>query len=106
MDDELRGPITLRLDQDGVHVDLWLGAGGDRLGRLCAADLAAVRGDGGVVRHVLWLKGADVETAIGKGAAEPGDEHRLADVRARALKHQRTHNSTPVTIHSSRQARR
>ena len=62
---------------------------GARLQRLGAADLAAVRGHGGVVRHVLRLERQHAQAAPGEGAAKPGDQQGLADVRARALKHQR-----------------
>ena len=64
-------------------------AAGARLQRLGAADLAAVGGDGGVVRHVLRLERRDPQAAIGEGAAQPGDQQRLADIGAGALEHQR-----------------
>ena len=57
--------------------------------RLGAADLAAIGGDRGVVRHVLRLERADAQAAPGEGARQPGDEQRLADIRAGALQHQR-----------------
>ena len=63
-------------------------AGGAGLQGLGAADLAAVGGDGGVVRHVLRLERAHAEAAVGEGAGEAGDDQRLADVGAGALEHQ------------------
>ena len=53
---DLRADLALRLQQDRVHVHRRRHAAGARLQRLGAADLAAVGGDGGVVRHVLRLE--------------------------------------------------
>jgi hypothetical protein len=105
-DDELRRAVALRLEQDRVHVDAGRDAAGDRLGRLRAADLATVGGDGGVVRHVLRLERSDRQPAIGEGAAQARDEHRLADVRAGPLEHQSAHASPPAMTSSNTHARR
>ena len=51
--DDLRALVGLRLQQDRIHVDRGLDTGGGRLHGLRPADLAAVRGHGGVERHVL-----------------------------------------------------
>ncbi len=48
-----------------------------RLQRLGAADLAAVRGHRGVVRHVLRLERADLEAAPRQRARQPGDDQDL-----------------------------
>jgi hypothetical protein len=47
-DDHLGPVVGLRLQQDGVHVDGGLDAGGPCLGRSGAADLPALGRDGGV----------------------------------------------------------
>ena len=90
---DLRADLALRLQQHRVHVDARRHARGARLQRLRAADLAAVRRHRGVVRHVLRLERAHSEPARREGAAEPGDDQRLADVGARALEHQRARGS-------------
>ena len=55
---------------------------------LGAADFAAVRRDGGIVRHVLRLERADSQPAIAIGAAKTGDKQRFANAGAGALEHQ------------------
>ena len=97
LDDDLRADFALGLEQHRVHVHAWARAAGARLKRLGAADLAAVIRHGGVVRHVLRLEWTDAEPASCEGAAESGDNERLADVRTRALKHARARaqNSIP-----------
>jgi len=87
--DDLRAGLGLGLEENRVHVGGRRDEAGPRLERLRAADLAAIPGDGGVVRHVLRLEGAHREPAPRESAAEPGDKQRLADIRARALQHQR-----------------
>ena len=61
-------------------------AGGPRLQRLRAADLAAFDG-GRVVRHVLRLERPHRAGRAGEEPAQAGDEQRLADIRAGALDH-------------------
>ena len=73
----------------GIHVHARRHAGGARLQRLGAADLAAVGCDRGVVRHVLRLERPHAHSALGVGARKSGDDQRLADVRAGALEHDR-----------------
>jgi hypothetical protein len=85
--DHLAAAVTLRLEQHRVHVDARRGEAGARLQRLGAADLAAVGRDRGVGRHVLRLERPHAQPAARKGAAESGDEQRLADVGAGALQH-------------------
>ena len=68
------------------------------------ADLAARGGDSGIVRHILRLEGADAKPAIGEDAAQPRDQHRLADIRAGALQHQSSHAYPPAISHNSPQA--
>ena len=53
---DLRADLALRLQQHRVHVHGRRHARRAGLQRLGAADLAAVRGHGGVVRHVLRLE--------------------------------------------------
>jgi hypothetical protein len=102
--DQLRRAIGLGLEQYRVHVGMRFHAAGDRLQRLGAADLAAVRGHRGIVRHVLRLERTHRQPAIGEGPAEPGDQHRLANVRSGALEHQSAHATLPAISQSSRQA--
>ena len=73
-------------------------ARGPRLQRLGAADLAAIGGDGGIVRHVLRLERRDPQAAIGEGAAEAGDDQRLADIGAGAHEHDgaRSHSDSGI----------
>ena len=85
--DDLGADVALRLQQHRVHVHAGGHAGGPRLQRLGAADLAAVGRDGSVVRHVLRLERPHPEAAAREDAGQPRDQHRLADVRPRALDH-------------------
>ncbi len=85
----LRAAAAMRLQKHGVHVDGRRDATGFRLHRLGAADLAAVRRDRRVVRHILRLEWPDGEPALAIGPAEPGDDQRFADVGARSLQHNR-----------------
>ena len=67
-----------------------------RLQRLGAADLAAIRRDGGIVRHVLRLEGPDLQTLAREDPAQARHQKRLAHIGAGALDHQSAHqNSTP-----------
>src|SRR5690625_6583354 len=52
-----------------------------------SSDLA-IGCDRRIVRHVLRLEGRDRKPAPPRRPAEPRDQHRLADIRARALDHQ------------------
>ena len=106
VNDDLRGAVALRLEQHRVHVDMRRDARSERLRRLRAADLAAIVGDRGIVRHVLRLERPDDEPAIGERATQAGDQHRLADVRPRPLQHHSAHAMPPATIHSSAHPRR
>jgi hypothetical protein len=96
---DLCADVALRLQEHRVHVDAGRHAGRQRLKRLGAADLAAILGDGGVVRHVLRLERPHLQPAADERARQPGDDQRLADVGAGALEHQRPRghqNSTPA----------
>ena len=86
--DHLRADLALRFEQHRVHMHRWLDIGRQSLERLGAADLAAFRRHGGVVRHVLRLERPDAESAPHQRASEPGDQQRLADARPRALQHE------------------
>ena len=50
-------------------------------------DLAAVGGDGRVVRHVLRFERNDAQTPVGHQAAQPSDDQRFADVRSGPHEH-------------------
>src|SRR3984893_2263871 len=80
--------LTLRLQEDRVHVDAWRYAASSCLRRLGAADFSAIRRHRGVVRHVLRLARAHFEPAIAIGAAKSRDNQRLANAGAGALQHQ------------------
>ena len=87
---DLRARLALRLQQHRVHVHCRGGARGTRLQRLGAADLPAVGGDGSIVGHVLRLERTHLQAAIRECTGDAGNDQRFADVRCRALKHQRT----------------
>ena len=93
--DELRAGIGLRLEQHRVHVHGGRRAAREGLQRLRAADLAAIGGDRGVVRHVLRLERPHAQAAIREQPAQAGDQHGLAHVRAAALHHQRRPCASP-----------
>ena len=69
LDDNLRPDFALRLQEHRVHVHARRNSGRARLQSLSPADLAAVVGHGGVVRHVLRLERADAKPAPREGAA-------------------------------------
>ena len=92
----LRPDLTLRLQQNGVHMDAWRDPGGASLESLRPSDLAAIGGDGRVVRHVLRLERPDFEAALAEGAGKPRDDDGLAYIGAGPGKHDRAHEpSTP-----------
>ncbi len=98
LDDDLRARGSLGLQQHRVHVDGWLGLGGTGLQGLGTADLAAIGGDGGVVRHVLRLEGADLHSPVGQGAGKAGDDEGLAHIGAGAHQHDGTgHAASQMT---------
>ena len=84
---QLGADIRLRLQQDWIHIHRWRRAAGPGLQRLGAADLAAARGHGGVVGHVLRLERAHPVAAPQKRPAQPGGQQRFAHVGAGALQH-------------------
>ena len=87
LDDHLRPDFALGLQQNGVHVNARLHAGRPRLQRLRASDLAAVSGDGGIVRHVLRLERPHPKATIGERTCQTRNKKGLADIRAGALQH-------------------
>src|SRR5262249_3005938 len=78
--DDLGADLALRFEQYRVHVHAWRDTRRTRLQCLGTANLAAVGGDRGIVRHILRLERTDGEPAIGEGAREPGNDGRLAAV--------------------------
>ena len=88
--DDLRAGLRLRLQKHRVHVHRGRDPGGARLQHLRAADLAAVGGHAGIVRHVLRLERRNVQPAIRERATKSGHDQRLADIRAGALDHDRS----------------
>ena len=85
--DHLRPRVALRLEQDRVHVDVVGDAGRLGLHRLGPPDLAALRRDEGVERHVLRLERRDAQPLLAKQPAERRDEQALAHRRGRPLHH-------------------
>ncbi len=86
---DLRADVALGFQQDRVHVHGRRHAGGAGLQRLGPADLAAIGGHGGIVRHVLRLERAHAQAAAFEDAQQSGDEQRLADVGPGAGQHER-----------------
>src|SRR4029077_16671039 len=62
-------------------------AAGPRLQGLSTADLATLCCHRRVVGHVLGLEGTHPQAPAAKRPRQPGDDQRLADVRACTLKH-------------------
>ena len=91
LQDHLCAGIGFGLQQHRVHI----GDGGQPAGAglqgLRPADFATILGDGGVVRHVLRLERRHLDAATSRGAAQPGHQHRFADIRAGPLDHERGH---------------
>ena len=87
----LRADVGLRLQQHRVHVHARLNLAGQCLQRLRPPDLATVGGHRRVVRHVLRLERPNRHPPPHQRPAQPGHQHRLADIRAGALKHDRGH---------------
>ena len=88
-DDDLAAGLRARLEQHRVHVHVRLDAGRARLVRLRAAELAALRRDERVERHVLGLERRHAVAAARVDAAERRGQHALAGVRAGADAHAR-----------------
>ena len=86
--DDLRALVGFGLQQDRVHVDGGLDAGGGRLHGLRPADLAAVRGHGGVERHVLRLERRHAVAGAREDSTQGGGEQALADAGGGALHHE------------------
>ena len=86
--DDLRPPVALRLQQDRVHVGGNLYSGGGGLDRLCPSQFASAGRDPGVVRHVLGLEGRNGKAVLPENAAQRRGEHALTDRRGRTLDHQ------------------
>ena len=105
--DDLRADVALRLQQHRVHVDRRRDAAGDRLQPLRAADLAAAGSPGMSATAALFdmfcgLNGRTFMPRLLRGAAEPGDQHRLADIRAGALQHDRPRHASAPALRTCR----
>ena len=85
--DDLRGAVARRLEQERIHVRMAGHASGFGLHRLRAAQFETVGGDEGVQRHVLRLEGRGMVAVLEKDATERGGDHALADVAARTREH-------------------
>jgi hypothetical protein len=87
--DDLCADFALRLEQHWIHMHARRHACCTGLQRLRPADLAAIDGHGGIVRHVLRLERAHGKAAQGQSARQAGDDERLAHIGAGTLEHQR-----------------
>jgi hypothetical protein len=96
--DDLAADIRLRLQENRVHVHGGRHAGSQRLQPLRPADLAAIRRDGGIVRHVLRLERTHRQPAVGGNAAKPRHQYRFSDIRAGALQHDRSGHAALVAF--------
>ncbi len=86
-DDDLGGGVAGGFEEDWVHVDGRLDAGGFGLGDLGPPHLAAAFGDVGVEGHVLGFEGGDAMAVLTEDPAEGGGEDGFADMGACALEH-------------------
>ena len=85
--DDLRGAVARRLEQERIHVRMAGYASGFGLHSLRTPQLKAVGSYEGVQRHVLRLEGRGMVAVLEKDAAERGGDHALADVAARTREH-------------------
>ncbi|MDR9033675.1 hypothetical protein FEP52_03080 [Burkholderia multivorans] len=106
VDDHLRAAIAGRLQQHRIEIRMRRDAGGQRLQRLRAADLAAVGRDRAVERHVLRLERRDAHAGAARKAAQARDERALARVGRRALDHQRAARQQVGCIHREKNPER
>ena len=88
LNDDLGAGGGFGFQQHRVHVNGCGLPGGAGLQGLGPADLAAIAGDGGIVRHVLRLEGHHFQSAPGEGAAEAGGHQGFAHVGAGAHEHE------------------
>ena len=87
LNDDLRTGGGLGLQQHRVHVDGELCPRGAGLQRLGAANFAAIGGDSGIVRHVLWLEGTNRQPPPRVGPAQARHNEGFADIGAGAHQH-------------------
>ena len=87
VDHDLGARVAGRFQQHGIEVRVGFEARGQRLQRLRAPDLAAVRRHGAVQRHVLRLERRHAHAAPAQQAAQRRHQRALAGVRRRALHH-------------------
>src|SRR5439155_8099411 len=80
--DDLRALVGLRLEQDGIHIDMRRQATGFGLQSLRPSNLPAIRRDKGVQGHVLCLEGRHSDSLPGQKATEARGDDALAHVRA------------------------
>ena len=85
--DHLRPAVGFGFQQDGVHMHRQGPPAGNRLQGLCAANLSAIVGDGGVVRHVLRFERRDGKPPTRGRAAQARHQHGFPHIRSGALDH-------------------
>ena len=85
--DDLRGAVARRLEQERIHVRMARHASRFGLHSLRTAQLKAIGSDKGVQRHVLRLEGRGMVAVLKEDATERGGDHALADVAARTREH-------------------
>ena len=79
--------VGFRFQQYRVHFDPGFDAGGRRLDGLGPADFAAVRGNIGIVGHILRLEGGNAKPVLAENAAQSRRQNAFADMRGSALHH-------------------
>ena len=85
----LRAAIAFGFEQDRVHVRGRIESRCTGLQSLGPPDLPPARTRGCIVRHVLRLERRDFYASAMCDAAKGGHQQRLADIRPRALQHDR-----------------
>jgi len=78
-DDNVASVVRSRLEQDRIHPAFDINVGGGGLHGLGSSDLSPIRGDGGVVRHVLRFEGRDKRTPSCERTTQASGQRRLAD---------------------------
>src|SRR5919197_5214833 len=81
MHDHLRALVGLRLEQDGVHINMWRQATGCGRQGLCPSNLPAVRSDTGVQGHVLGLEWRHPDSLSRQEPTEACGDDALPHVR-------------------------
>ena len=87
VEDDLRGMVTLGLQQQGIHIRMTGDACCLGLNSLGSAYLQTLRSGVGVERHVLSLEGSRVVAVLLEDATEGRSYDALANVATRSCEH-------------------